>query len=177
MRRALPALGLLALAPFAAAQASNVRLGVSVNSYFFTDSRLRDAFGDPALTYGANLSEISGPTGNKFGLAYDFITASRGDSQLFVVPLTLGVTRVFGDVRSSTVPYARIAVGGAYYDVAVHDNGYDKSFKTFGAVATAEAGIVFSRTVGIKAKYFVFQNRGVPLSGIQVGLVYNFGKL
>ena len=177
MRRLLPVFGLLALVPLAAAQASNVRLGVSVNSYLFADSRLRNAFGNPALTYGANLTEITGPRADKFGFAYDFITASKGDSQLFVVPLTLGLTRVFADKQASTIPYARIAAGGAYYDVAVHDGDYNKSFKTFGAVASAEAGIVFNRVVGLKAKYFVFQNRGVPLSGIQIGLVYNFGAL
>ena len=177
MRRLLPLLGLLALAPLAAAQASNVRLGVSVNGYFFTDHRLRNAFGNPALAYGANLTEITGPTGSRSGLAYDFITASKGDSQLFVVPLTFGLTRVFADKQATTIPYARLAAGGAYYDVAVHDGDYNRSFKTFGAVATAEAGIVFNRVVGLKAKYFVFQNRGVPLSGFQIGLVYNFGSL
>ena len=117
MRRLLPLLGLLALAPLAAAQASNVRLGVSVNGYFFTDHRLRNAFGNPALAYGANLTEITGPTGSRSGLAYDFITASKGDSLLFVVLLTFGLTRVFADKQATTIPYARLAAGGAYYDV------------------------------------------------------------
>ena len=179
MRRVLPALVLLALAPLAAAQASNIRLGVSVSGYFFSDSRLRNAFGNPTLAYGANLTEISSPgSNNKISFAYDFISANRDDSSLFIIPLTLGYVRTFADPKTSaTVPYFRLGAGGAYYDVAVHDGGYNKSFKTFGAVGSAEVGVVLSRVVALRAKYFLFQNRGVPLSGLQLGLVYNFGRL
>lgn len=177
MRRVPLALVLLASASAASAQLSNVSLGVSVNGYFFADSRLRNVFGNPALTYGANLAEISAPKGNKLSFAYDFISASRDDSNLYIIPLTLGYAKSFGDEDAKLVPYFRLAAGGAYYDVGIHNDGIDRGFKTFGGVGKAEVGLVFSKTIALKANYYLFQNRGVPLSGFEIGLVYNFTKL
>ena len=153
------------------------RLGASVNGYFFADHRLRDAFGNPALTYGADLSEVAAPKGDKLAFAYDVVSANRNDSRLFIVPLTVGYVKLLADRSADLIPYFRIAGGGAYYDVAVHDGGFDRSFKTFGGVGLAEAGVVFGKRIALKAKYFLFQNRGVPLSGLEVGLTYSFGKV
>ena len=178
MRRVPLALALLAAAPFAAAQASNVRLGASVNGYFFADSKLRDAFGNPALTYGVNLSTINRPSANRLTFAYDIITADRGDSRIFVLPFTVGYEKQFADRNASLLPYFRVDAGVSYYDIALHDGGQDTSFKSWGGVGGAEVGVVFNKTVALKAKYYLFQSReGISFSGFEVGLVYNFGRL
>lgn len=177
MRRASLALALLATAPFAAAQASNIQLGASVNAYFFGDSKLRNAFGNPSLTYGANLTTLNRPSANKLTFAYDLIVADRNDNRLFVLPLTVGYEKQFTSTDSSFLPYVRIDAGAAYYDVALHHDE-DISFKSWGAVGGIEAGIVFNKTVGLKARYYLFQGReGINFSGVEIGLVYNFGKL
>ena len=175
MRRAFLVLAPLALASVACAQQKTARLGASVNAYFFSDEKVRSALGDPALTYGANLSSISRPRANKLSFAYDIISASRDGSTLFVLPLTAGYEKQFGDRAQKLVPYARLEGGVAYYDVAIHNGDYDKSFKSYGAVGAAEVGVVLNRTLSLKAKYYLFQNRGVGLSGAQLGVVYNFG--
>ncbi len=178
MRRASLALALLAAAPFAAAQASNVQLGASVNAYFFADGKLRSAFGNPAITYGANLTALNRPSANKLTFAYDIITADRGDSRLFVLPLTIGYERQFADSDASLLPYFRLEGGVAYYDVALHDGGNDLSYKSYGGVGGAEIGVVFNKALALKAKYYIFQGReGINFSGFEVGLVYNFGRL
>lgn len=177
MRREPLALALLALASLASAQLSNVRLGVSVSGYFFADARLRRAFGNPTLAYGANLTEVTAPKGDKLSFAYDLVSASRDDNTLLIVPLTIGYAKLFAPKDSNFIPYVRVGAGGAYYDVSIHNGDIDRGFKTFGAVGTAQVGVVFNKSVGLKADYFLFQNRGVPLSGFQIGLVYNFGKL
>lgn len=179
MRRAPLALALLAAAPFAAAQASNVQIGANVNAYFFADGKLRNAFGNPALTYGANLTALNRPSANKLTFAYDIITADRGDSRLFVLPFTVGYEKQFADAKTANVlPYFRVEGGVSYYDVALHDGGNDIAYKSYGGVGGAEVGLVFSKTLAVKAKYYIFQGReGVNFSGFQVGLTYNFGRL
>ena len=178
MRRAPLALALLAAAPFAAAQASNVQLGASVNAYFFSDSKLRNAFGNPSLTYGANLTAINRPSANKLTFAYDIIVADRDGSRLFVLPLTVGYEKQFAERDASVLPYFRLEGGVAYYDIALHNGGNDISFKSYGAVGGAEVGLVFSKTVALKAKYYLFQSReGLTNSGFELGLVYNFSRL
>lgn len=175
MRRAILALGLLSAAAVAAAQANQIRVGATVNAYFFSSKRLSDAFGDPTLTYGVNLSSLVRPRANKLSFQYDILTARRDDSVLFVVPLTAGYEVQAPNANPNVLPYARIDGGVSYNDVAIHNNGDDKSFKTFGVVASAEVGVVFQKRIGLKAKYFLFQDHdGVNLSGAQVGLVYTF---
>lgn len=177
MRRVSLALGLLALAAVATAQSKTARLGASVNAYFFSNSRVSDAFGEPALTYGVNLASLNRPQENKPSFAYNIISANRNDSKLFLLPFTVGYEKQFADRNAAKLlPYARIEAGVAYYDVAIHNGGYDKSFKTGGAVGAAEIGLVFNKSVAVKARYNVFQERsGVNLSGAEFGLTYSFG--
>ncbi|GEM_PF-6084367 len=177
MRRVSLALGLLALAPLALAQNQQARLGVSVNAYFFSDKNVRDALGDPAITYGVNLSALNRPQANRLSFAYNIISASKDDSTLFLLPFTVGYERQFADRRTARLlPYARVEAGGAYYDVALHNGDYDKSFKTFGVVGAAEIGMVFNRNFALRGRYNLFQERsGVKLSGFEVGVTYNFG--
>ena len=180
MRRASLAFGLLTLAMAAHGQQQQpARFGASVSAYYISDSRLRDAFGNPALTYGVNASALSRPRANKPTFAYNVLTATKGDSKFFLVPFTIGYEKQLGDrLTAKTLPYARVEAGYAYYDVAIHDGSYNQSFKTGGFTAGAEAGIIFNRSLGLKARYNLFQDRfGVDLSGVQVGVTYNFFSL
>lgn len=177
MRRASLALGLLAIASAAMGQAQSAQVGASVNAYFLTQKKMRDVFGDPALTYGLNLSSLTRPQANKPTFAYNPIAASKGDSRFFLLPVTIGYELQFADRGSNMVPYLRGEGGYAYYDVAIHDNGIDQSFKAGGFVAAVEAGIVMNKSIGLKARYNLFQDRfGVNLSGLELGLVYNFAS-
>ena len=177
MRRLSLALGLIVLASAASAQSQKARIGASVNAYFFSDSHVREAFGDPALTYGVNLASLNRPQENKPTFAYNIISAAKGDSALFLLPFTIGYEKQFADRKTANfLPYARIEGGVAYYDVAIHNDNWDRSFKTFGGVAAAEIGVVLNKAVAIKARYNLFQDRsGVKLSGAEVGLTYSFG--
>lgn len=177
MRRASLAFALLALAPAALAQANQTaRLGLSVNAYYFTEGRVRDALGEPALTYGLSAASLNRPRENKLSFAYNIVSAAKDDSRLFLLPVTVGYEKQFAPRRSSTLPYARVEAGFAYYDVALHDGDYDKSFKTGGAVGAAEVGVIFNGSLGLKGRYNLFQERfGVDLSGFEVGLTYTFG--
>ena len=175
MRRAPLALVPLAFASLAGAQQKTARAGASLSTYFFADKRISQALGDPAITYGASLSEIKRPQAGKLAFAYDIISAKRSGSTLFLLPVSVGIEKQFGDSQGKAVPYARIEAGAAYYDVAIHNGGYDRSFKTGGAVGAAEIGFVLNQTFSLKAKYYLFQDRfGVNLSGAQFGVVYNF---
>ena len=176
MRRASLALGLLAFASAAMAQDS-AKLGVSVNAYYITESKLRDVFGNPAVTYGLNLSAINRPQANKLSYAYNPIAARKGNSNFFLLPVTVGYELQFADRQASTLPYVRAEAGYAYYDVAIHDNGWNQSFKAGGFVGAVEAGMVFNKSIALKARYNLFQERfGVNLSGIELGVVYNFAS-
>lgn len=176
MRRASIALGLLALASAAMAQDS-ARLGVSVNAYYISDSKLRDVFGNPAITYGLNLSAINRPQANRLTYAYNPIAAQKGDSKFFMLPVTIGYELQFAERRASTLPYVRAEAGYSYYDIAIHDNGWNQSFKAGGFVGAVEAGVVFNRSIALKARYNLFQERfGVNMSGAELGLVYNFAS-
>jgi hypothetical protein len=177
MRRASIALGMIALASVAMGQSQSTQAGVSANAYFLTQKKMRDVFGDPALTYGLNLSGLTRPQANRPTLAYNPIAASKGDSRFFLLPLTIGYEIQLTDRNSNMVPYGRIEGGYAYYDVAIHDSGIDQSFKAGGFVAAVEAGLVMNKSIGLKARYNLFQDRfGVNLSGLELGLVYNFAS-
>ncbi len=177
MRRLPLILGLAALAAAASAQDQKARLGVSVNAYYFNEGRVRDALGEPAITFGVNLAALNRPQENKPSFAYNIITASKGDSTLFLLPFTVGYEKQFANRREAKVlPYARVEAGIAYYDVALHRGGFDKSFKAGGYTAAAEVGLVLNKNLAIKGRYNLFQERsGIDLSGVEVGLTYNFG--
>lgn len=177
MRRASLALGLLALASAGMAQSQSASAGVSVNAYYITQSKLKDVFGNPAITYGLNLSGLTRPQANKPTFAYNPITASKDSSRFFLLPVTIGYETQFADRGANVVPYIREEVGYAYYDVAIHNNGIDESFKAGGYVAAVEAGLVLNKSIGLKARYNLFQDRfGINLSGLELGVVYNFAS-
>ncbi len=178
MRRAPFAFGLLVLASAAMAQTPTASLGVSVNAYYLDSAKLRSAFGDPAITYGVNLSAVNRPQANKPTFAYNIVTATKGDNKFFLLPATIGYEVQFADRSANVLPYARVEGGYAYYDVAIHHDDFDKSFKAGGFAGAVEAGLVFNKAIAVKARYNLFQERfGVNLSGLEVGLVYTFGKL
>jgi hypothetical protein len=152
----------------------NIGLGVVVGDFLPSSTTISHAFGSNILTYG--LSPVAFGRPNTSGLTPNIsvIAADQNGSNFLIVPLTMGYEYHFGDSSSSTVPYARIDGGLAYFSFSVNTPGGTVTGNDLGEVADAELGVEFAKSLRLSAKYSIFsEEHGLSFNGLQIGLTLN----
>lgn len=182
-RRPIVALAALALAVPAQAQFNNrdesVSLGAKVGVYMPSDRFIRDSFGDSIISYGLGSVAPNRPTSGKLTPELDFISANKNGNKLFVGTFSYGYEYHFSkDDQATTVPYARLFGGAAYFDYGVDTLGGRKSAKRIGLNYGAELGVVFAGRVRLAARYNAFNEQdGLDFSGFNLSATVNIFKL
>lgn len=135
--------------------------GVDVGAYFPSSSEIRDIFGGALLRVGVRPFEQRVSDKWKFIVDVNALAARKHGSKLFVMPVTFGFTRSFGDPESKSIPFVQVAAGPAYYDYTILRNmeveaegGKGSSTeriskKRFGANANVELGMLFDQRLAV----------------------------
>jgi hypothetical protein len=180
---ALTAFSAIALATPAQAQfqksEGGVGLGVKAGIYMPTDKFIRDSFGNSILNYGIGSVAPNRPTSGTLTPELDFISADKNGNRLFIGSLTYGYEYHFSkDDQATTVPYARLFAGGAYFDYGVNTVNGRQSSKRIGLNYGAELGVVFAGKVRLAARYNAFNEQdGFNFSGFNLSATVNLIKL
>lgn len=159
-------------------QPSTLGIGVTVGDFLPSSKTISDAFGSNILTYGLTPTSFGRP--NTSGLTPDIsvIAADQNGSNFLIIPVTLGYEFHFGDTSSSTVPYARIEGGAAYFSYSVNTPGGTVTGNDIGTCGDAELGVEFSRSLRLSAKYYIFsEEHGLSFNGLQIGLTLNLFRI
>lgn len=180
---ALSAFAALALAAPAHAQFNDreegVSLGGKIGVYMPSNGLIRDSFGNSVISYGLGSVARNRPTSGKLTPELDFVSASKNGNKLFVGSFTYGYEYHFSkDDQATTVPYARLFAGGAYFDYGVDTVGGRKSGKKIGINYGAELGLVFAGRVRLAARYNAFNKQDdLDFSGFNLSATVNIFKL
>jgi hypothetical protein len=182
MRKFLALAVLGCLAPLTYAQSTNsIELGVTAGWYLPTGSALRNAFGSQIFTIGITPVAVGRPSSGTITPSFNIIGADKSGSNFLLVPVTLGYEYHFGsdDSDSTTVPYARIEAGGAYYNYSIDEGGPSNvDGSRIGYVADAELGVTITKTIKLSAKYYLFQKEGgIDFSGFELGVTFGLIRL
>jgi hypothetical protein len=174
---ALTALATVALAAPAHAQYNDdnrVGLGVRAGIFMPTDSFIRDSFGDSIFTFGIG-GVNARPSAGSLTPEIDFITADKNGNRLFIGSLTYGYEFHFGDDRqATTVPYARVFGGAAYFDYGINTAGGRRSSQRVGLNYGAELGVVFNNRIRLAARYNGFSEQdGFNFNGFNLSATVN----
>lgn len=178
---ALVALGCAATASYGQ-NINQIELGATAGWYIPTGGILRDAFGAQIFTIGLTPVATSRPSSGSLTPSFNIIGADKNGSKFLLIPVTLGYEYHFtGDDNntSSTIPYARLEGGAAYYNYDIQTGpGTSASASRFGWVADAELGLMLNKTIHVSAKYYIFQQQsGIDFNGFQLGVTFGFLRL
>ncbi|RYG32883.1 hypothetical protein EON81_19570 [bacterium] len=184
MKKLAP-LALLGLVAVASAQDGSVSVGPTVGAYFPTQKFVRDAFGNPVLSYGFSPVQTGRPAQNKFQPDLNIISASKNGNKLFLLPITAafelrlikevtGINAGFNQ-QVPLIPFLRFTAGPAYYDYAITTApGERRARKGIGFTAGAEIGISLNNRLTITAGYNWFtKSDGLDFSGVSANLTYS----
>lgn len=154
-------------------------VGLKLGASFFSNGEMRQALGDAQLGIGISFATRS--LRDKWDLMgdVDALWAHRNGNRLFLLPLTVGVGRTFGDVDTSeTVPFAAIRAGLAYTDYSITgDSGVRQSDNKFLPTANIEAGLMFGRNVSLSARYDWFgKSDSLDFNNLKIVAAYRFVK-
>jgi len=159
--------------------------GVDVGAYFPSSSEIRDIFGDALLRVGIRPFEQRVSEKWKFIVDVNALAARKHGSKLFVMPVTFGFTRSFGDPESKSIPFVQVAAGPAYYDYTIlreaemettggkgsSDERISK--KRIGANANIEVGMLFDHRFAVVLRGdFYTKADDLDFNGISLTLSY-----
>jgi len=178
----LVAVSLLALSSVPLVQANDdlkgIGLGGTVGTFTPTGSKLRDAFGANRFKIGFRpVAPKEFPNRWLPDVGVDAISAERRDNRLFILPVTFGVVKRFGNPKDFIRPYVRVGAGVAYMDYAFDSGGRRIAAKRFGPTGNLEAGLRITDRVRISATYHVFPEYDeTKFDGIELSLTYTVFK-
>jgi outer membrane protein W len=162
-----------ALPALSHAQKSTYTIGATVGYYFPSDSTIRKAMGSDIFIWGIQPLTFGRPKSNAIGLNINVIGADQNGSNFLLVPVTLGYEYHFGDTNSTTVPYARLDVGGAFMNYSIATSGATISGSRIGGVAGAELGVEIQKNWRLSARYYVFtKENNLSFNGVQLTLSF-----
>lgn len=180
--RSLAVLGLAALSVTsfsqifgAPGQEDSPYLGVKAGLTWFSNSEMRDVFGNGKMTFG--FSPVRGPknaNGMKLGTNLDFLLADRDGSRLAVIPLTMGMESAVGGDYTGVKPYFAVRGGFAYADYAINRPGGGRSSgKTIVPTGNVELGFAVNKNLIISARYNLMSKvNGMDFSGLSFQATY-----
>jgi hypothetical protein len=102
-------------------------------------------------------------------VAHDWsaIAQDRNGSRVFILTGSIGYVVPFSNSGSSTVPYAAVRGGLAYFDYGVDTPSGRESGKVIGFNGNAAIGITFSNRFNLEARYDMWNSHdGLTFNGL-----------
>jgi hypothetical protein len=167
------AIGLAALPGYA----QNLGVGIKVGAYLPSSGKTRDAFGDTWVSYGIRPVSVRTRSGLVVDTDVDVIGRNRSGNRVLIIAPTFGVTQYFGEEGQSSLPYAALRVGPAYFDYAITQPGGRISERRVGWNGNVEAGLILSRSIQLHARYDLMSRMdGFTFDGFSVGLTWQVAR-
>lgn len=160
-----------------AGHAQDIKLGLGLQAGFFVPSSkaLRDALGDSWFSFGISPSVIKEKDGFKLDWDLAITGRSRDGSRVTMIRPTFGATLGLG--VGEAVPYVAGRAGFAYVDYRIEQLGGRVSGRRVNPSMNFEAGILFSRRLGISVRYdWIGSSDGIGFSGFSLQASYQVLK-
>ena len=154
--------------------AAMAQISVSAGTYMPKDATIKSVFGSSSFAWGFGLGKSDRT--HRDGLGFDLtgVSLSATNNRFFNIGATYGY-EVQSGKGSSTMTYARVGTGIAYYDYDMNiglSNFNGRVFKQFSA---AEAGVVLSNKITLAAQYMLMPKlSGLDFSGLRLSAMYSF---
>ena len=127
--------------------------GLRVGASYFTDNEMKSLFGSGRISFGFSPTSKGMPGDMQVATDIDIQIANQNGNRLIMIPVTVGVTKTFGDRGSSSVPYAAFRIGGAYSDYRLNRVGGVSQGKKFLPASNFEVGVIMNKKLRLSARY------------------------
>ena len=156
--------------------AAMAQISVSAGTYMPRDATIKSIFGSSSFAWGFGLGSSDRTHRNGLGLDLAGVSLSATNNRFFNVGATYGYEVQSGQ-KTSTMTYARIGTGVAYYDYNMNVGQSNLKGRVFRQFSAAEAGIVLSRKVTISAQYMLMPKlSGLDFSGLRLSAMYTISN-